>query len=239
MRFNPQKHRLPMFPHSGILLADKPTDWTSHDLVNYVRVRFNVPKVGHCGTLDPAATGLLVLLLGHATKLSQGLSQADKTYAGTIRFGIETDSQDMAGEILAEHDWSALTPEVVRAEFGRFLGEQEQIPPMVSAKKQDGKRLYELARQGQTVVREPKPIVIHEVEVGEIRLPDADFTVRCSKGTYIRTLCFDIGRNLGCGAVLLALRRLASGDFQIRDAVTPDAMRDWTQDDLYRALQGF
>jgi tRNA pseudouridine55 synthase len=239
MRYNPKKHRLPIFPHSGILLTDKPRDWTSHDLVNYVRVRFNVPKVGHCGTLDPAATGLLVLLLGHATRLSQNLSQADKTYQGTIRFGIETDSQDMAGVVTAERDWSALTPESVRAEFAKFLGEQEQIPPMVSAKKQDGMRLYELARRGETVVREPRPITIHQIEVTDVRLPDADFIVRCSKGTYVRTLCFDIGSNLGCGAVLFNLRRLGSGDFDVRDAISPDAMRDWTQDDLYHSIRGF
>lgn len=239
MHFNPKRHHLPPFSHSGILLVDKPSEWTSHDVVNFARMRFNVPKVGHCGTLDPAATGLLVLVLGHATKLSQKLSQADKTYAGTIRLGLETDSQDLTGTVIAEGDWSALTPEQIRAEFAKFIGPQEQIPPMVSAKKQNGHRLYELARRGETVDREPKSIVIHQIEVGEVRLPDADFVLRCSKGTYVRTICADIGHRLGCGAVLHSLRRLGSGDFNLRDAVTVEAMREWSQDDLYRALQRF
>ena len=234
-----RKHRLPLFPHSGILLVDKPTDWTSHDVVNFVRNRFNVKKVGHCGTLDPAATGLLVLLLGKMTKKSQELSQSDKTYTGTILFGKETDSQDMEGEIIAEHDTSALTEEVIREEFAKFAGEQMQIPPMVSAVKKDGKKLYELAREGKVIEREPRPVTIYSITVDNINIPYADFEVSCSKGTYVRTLCHDIGKNLGCGGALYKLRRTLSGEFTVEDAHNIEEMKNWTQDDLLRGLYGY
>lgn len=239
MKYNPEKHRLPVFPHSGILLVDKPPEWTSHDVVNFVRVRFNVPKVGHCGTLDPAATGLLVVVLGHATKISRLLSDSDKTYEGTVLFGIETDSQDMEGEITAGNDCSSLTPEIIEKEFAKFVGEQEQIPPMISAVKKDGKPLYKLARKGKTVQREPKKITIHSLELKKIYLPYADFVVSCSKGTYVRTLCSDVGKNLGCGAILCSLRRTKSGNFKLKDAVNIETMKTWNQDKLYHNLLGF
>jgi len=233
------KNKTEPFIHSGIVLVDKPKDWTSHDVVNFIRGKFNVKKVGHCGTLDPAATGLLVIVLGHATKMSQQLSGSDKTYEATILFGKETDSQDMDGAITSEKDCSFLTEEMVRNEFAKFAGEMEQIPPMVSAIKIDGKRLYELAREGKEVEREAKKITIHSMDVKKVHLPYTDFVMKCSKGTYVRTICYDIGKNLGCGAVLFSLRRSVSGDFNVEKAVGVETMRSWTQEDLYRAIVEF
>ena len=236
MRYNPKKHHLPPFKPSGVLLVDKPSDWTSFDVVNFVRGRFNIPKVGHCGTLDPAATGLLVIVLGRFTKLSQHFSGEDKIYDARIQFGIETDSQDLDGEVTAEHDWSGLDDEQVKTTIMSFVGEQEQIPPMVSAKKKDGKRLYELARQGIVVERDPVEINISSIDLASIELPLADFSVKCSKGTYIRTLCYDIGKQLGCGAVLNKLRRTGSGELRIEDAVTIEQLKEWDQPELDKHL---
>ncbi len=234
-----KNNRMEPFPHSGIVLVDKPKDWTSHDVVNFIRGRFNVKKVGHCGTLDPAATGLLVIVLGHATKMSQQLSGSDKTYEATILFGKETDSQDMDGQVVSEKDCSFLTEEMIRAEFAKFAGEMEQIPPMVSAQKIDGKRLYELARAGKEVEREAKKITIHSMDVRKIYLPYTDFVLKCSKGTYVRTICYDIGKALGCGAVLFNLRRTVSGEFNVANAVGVETMRSWSQEDLFRAIVEF
>ena len=231
-------HVLPPFQHSGILLVDKPTEWTSHDVVNFIRGRFNIKKVGHCGTLDPAATGLLVILLGKFTKQSETLSKSDKTYEGTILFGIETDSQDMEGNVVAEKDTSKLTDDIVREEFAKFAGKQEQIPPMFSAVKKDGKKLYELAREGKVVQRDPREITINSIAVKKCSLPKADFEVACSKGTYVRTLCHDIGQNLSCGATLCALRRTVSGDFSIENAHTIENIKEWDQEKLLYSLVG-
>lgn len=239
MRKRENKHRLPAFQHSGILLVDKPADWTSHDVVNFIRNRFNVKKVGHCGTLDPSATGLLVIVLGKCTKQSEALSKSDKSYEGTILFGVETDSQDMEGKVVAKKDTSALTEERVREEFANFEGEQEQIPPMFSAVKKDGKKLYDLAREGKKVKREPKQIIIHSIKVNKIDLPKADFSVSCSKGTYVRTLCHDIGQNLGCGGTLFRLRRTSSGDFSVNNAYQIEDIKQWDQETLMRSFVGF
>lgn len=232
MRHRPDKHRLPPFERSGVLLVDKPKDWTSHDVVAFVRARFNVPKAGHCGTLDPAATGLLVVVLGKFTKLSQKFSGEDKAYEGTILLGTETDSQDMDGNVVRTADWSSVDEAALRSAFASFVGEIEQIPPMVSAIKKDGERLYDLARQGIEVEREPKLITINSIDITRVELPCADFVVSCSKGTYIRTLCSDVGHKLGCGAVLNSLRRVRSGSFDLADAVTVDTMRTWGQPEL-------
>jgi tRNA pseudouridine55 synthase len=221
---------------SGVLLVDKPSDWTSHDVVNCVRRRFRFRKVGHCGTLDPAATGLLVLLLGRATKLSERLMNQDKVYAGTMRLGIETDSQDRDGQITATHDIAGLTEEDVRRAAQSFVGTLMQTPPMVSAVKKDGKPLYKLARKGQVVEREPRQIVIHNLTIGDVRMPDIDFEVSCGKGTYIRTLCADIGTALGCGAHLHSLRRLRSGSFSVDDAYTIDRIKSWEREQLMDAM---
>ena len=218
---------------AGVLLVNKPMDWTSHDVVKFVR-GFGVKKVGHCGTLDPAATGLLVLVLGKATRLTDLFSGQDKAYEGTMRLGVETSTEDSEGEIIAEKDWRGVTEEQVRALFKEFLGDQMQIPPMVSAKKQGGKTLYKLARQGIVVEREPRPITIHEFEVKKLALPDIDFAVKCTKGTYVRTLSADIGRRLGCGAYLKALCRTASGRFRLDSAFPLEEVRTWNRETLYQ-----
>ena len=232
-----QKPRRTPFMDSGILLVDKPKEWTSHDVVNYVRRAFKIKKVGHCGTLDPAATGLLVVVVGKATKLSQRLSGQDKTYETTMLLGTETDSMDMDGKITAQNDkWQNLAPEKVEAAIKKFIGSQMQIPPMVSAKKKDGKKLYELAREGKVVERDPVPITINSININEIAIPTADFTVSCTKGTYIRVLCSDIGDKLGCGAVLKGLRRTQSGIFDIKGAYTIEELRSWDQEMLSEKL---
>jgi len=239
MRHNPEKHRLPPFNKNGVLLVDKPAGWTSHDVVAFMRARFNAVKVGHCGTLDPAATGLLVIVFGRFTKLSQKFSGEDKVYSGTILLGTETDSQDMDGEVTRTADWHGVTEAQLRETFASFLGPVMQLPPMVSAVKKDGERLYKLARQGIEVEREAKEIIIHSISVDKVELPYADFTVKCSKGTYIRTLCADIGAKLGCGACLYRLNREMSGSFSLRDAVSLETVRTWTQEDLEDKLNDF
>lgn len=218
----------------GLLLIDKPQDWTSHDVVHCVRRRFNLDKTGHCGTLDPFATGLLVLLLGKATKCQDQLMGQDKTYTGTIRFGIETDSEDRTGNITTSSDTASLSEESIREASARFIGAQTQIPPMVSAIKVAGKPLYKLARQGKTIERAPRPIQIHSFDLQNIRLDqaEADFVVRCSKGTYIRTLAADLGRALGCGAHLQELRRLASGSLHVDQACSMDEVKAWELPEL-------
>ena len=185
MRNRPFKHRLPVYDRSGVLLINKCAGWTSHDVVAFIRSRFNVPKCGHCGTLDPSATGLLVVVLGKFTKLSQKFSGEDKCYEGTILLGTETDSQDMDGTVLRQNEWSHVTEEDLRSAFASFVGDIKQLPPMVSAVKVNGKRLYQMARQNVDVEREPKDITIHSIDLTRVELPYADFVVNCSKGTYI------------------------------------------------------
>ena len=232
MKYTPSRHRLPVCDLSGVLLVDKPREWTSFDVVNFVRSHFNVPKVGHCGTLDPAATGLLVLVLGTFTKASDRFSGADKSYRGSMRLGIETDSGDLDGEETARRDPSGITEERFREICDSFRGESLQTPPMVSAVKVGGKKLYELARKGIEIEREPRRITISRFTVDRWAPPEAEFTVSCSKGTYIRVLCSDIGRKLGCGAVLSSLRRIRSGRFSIDDAITVDALKTMDQNAL-------
>jgi len=239
MRYDPKRHRLPPFTASGILLVDKPQEWTSFDVVNFVRARFNVPKVGHCGTLDPAATGLLVLMLGKFTQLSQKFSGDDKIYEATLLLGKTTDTEDMDGVETSRCDTTGLTAEVIRQAVLSFRGPQMQVPPMVSAVKKDGKKLYELARQGVEVEREPREITIHELDITRLENPECDFTVRCSKGTYVRTLCADMGKKLGVGGVLKKLRRLRSGEFSIDDALTIDKLKTMEQPDLAILLREF
>ncbi len=221
---------------SGILLVDKPSEWTSHDVVNCVRHRFRIRKVGHCGTLDPIATGLLVLLLGRATKLSAQFMSQDKVYTGTMRLGVETDTEDRAGNVTAEAPVEPITEADIHAAAEAFRGEIMQVPPMVSAVKKDGKRLYKLARKGQVVEREPRPVTIHELTIDAIALPDVHFSLHCSKGTYVRTLCADIGRKLGCGAHMRDLRRTRSGSFRIEDASPMSEIKTWELAELREAM---
>lgn len=217
---------------SGIILIDKPEEWTSHDVVNCVRQRFAIGKVGHCGTLDPIATGLLVIVCGRATKLSSHLTTQDKIYSGALTLGIETHSEDRTGEVTATADASGVTETAVRAAFAKFVGPQQQVPPMVSAIKQGGKALYKLARKGQVVEREARSITIESLEITDIQLPHVSFKVHCSKGTYVRTLCADIGRELGCGAHMRDLRRLASGPFLIENAYSMDDIKAWEREEF-------
>ena len=232
MRYKPGKHRLPPFNGFGIMLVDKPILWTSFDVVNFVRNRFNVPKVGHCGTLDPAATGLLVLVLGKFTSYSEKLAGEDKCYEADMLLGVETSSGDIDGEVISRQDASHITEEQLRSALAGFIGEQLQTPPMVSAVKVDGKKLYDLARKGIEVERQAKPICIHQLDVTECDLPNCKFTLECSKGTYVRTLCSDAGKKLGVGAMLTNLRRTRSGKFNIKDALTIDQIKNFTQEDL-------
>lgn len=239
MRNNPNKHRLPPFDRSGILLVNKPAGWTSHDVVGFVRSRFNVPKAGHCGTLDPAATGLLVIVLGKFTKLSQKFSGENKVYEARIQLGTETDTQDLDGEVIRTSPTDGITEDMLCNAFAEFVGDILQVPPMVSAKKKDGERLYDLARKGVEVQRDPVPVTIHSIEVTNISLPYADFIVSCSKGTYVRTLCADIGAKLGCGACLHSLNRIRSGEFDLSDAHDVETMKTWEQPELEAAVTDF
>ena len=229
MRYNPKKHRLPECKACGILPVDKPATWTSFDVVNFVRSRFNVPKVGHCGTLDPAATGLLLLVLGKFTSLSGRLSGEDKQYTGTLTLGVETDSGDLDGKVISRSE-NLPEPESVTAAFASFRGKSMQLPPMYSAVKVGGKKLYELARQGVEIEREAREIEISKLDITRMALPDVDFIVDCSKGTYIRTLCTDIGQKLGCGGILSALRRTRCGKFSIDDAISLDELKNMDQE---------
>lgn len=213
---------------NGILLVDKTPDWTSHDVVNLVRRRFNLDKVGHCGTLDPMATGLLVILLGKATKLQDVLMGHDKTYVAELTLGVSTASQDATGETVATSEaWRDISEERLRDVLASFCGPQLQIPPMVSAIKHNGQPLYKMARRGEEIEREARPIVIHSLNVLGIDLPKIRFEVRCSKGTYIRTLCADIGDKLGCLGMMSALRRVCCGEFVVDGAATPEDIKTW------------
>ena len=205
-------------PFDGILLVDKPTEWTSHDVVAKIRNHFKFSKVGHGGTLDPLATGLLVLLIGKGTKLSDRIMGGDKTYEGTIHLGVTTHSQDRDGEVLGEKDASHITREQVEAAIQNYLGDIEQIPPMVSAIKKDGVPLYKLARKGKEIEREPRKIHIYSFEVTGFDNPFVQFRVKSTKGTYVRTLAHDLGNDLGTGASLHDLRRTASGPLGLEKA---------------------
>ena len=231
MRYNPKKHRLPECRAFGVLPVDKPATWTSFDVVNFVRSRFNVPKVGHCGTLDPAATGLLLLVLGKFTSLSGKLSGVDKQYTGSLMLGVETDSGDLDGKVVRRSETLPQEAEVKEV-FASFRGKSMQMPPMYSAVKVGGKKLYELARQGVEVEREAREINIPRLDITRIELPEVDFIVDCSKGTYVRTLATDIGSKLGCGGTLTALRRTRCGKFSIDDAVSMEALKAMDQEEF-------
>ncbi len=203
----------------GALLVDKPPGPTSHDVVDAIRRRFGIKKVGHCGTLDPNATGLLIIVLGRGTKLSERLMGDDKVYEGTIKFGETTTSHDSDGEITATRPVPPLSLELLNTEAARFIGDQMQMPPMVSAIKIDGVPLYKLARKGIEVEREARLVHIYNYRFTTCTPPLAEFCVACTKGTYIRSLASDLGEKLGCGAHLTALRRTASGRFDVVDAL--------------------
>ena len=205
---------------SGFLVVDKPGGRTSHDLVDYARARFGTRRVGHLGTLDPQATGVLPLAVRDAPKLVPFLPTMQKVYVGTVRFGSETDTLDAQGKVLRKFEGDLPTEEEVRGALEGFVGEIEQIPPMFSAVKKDGVPLHRLARRGEEVERDPKRVTIERLELMQFESPDAEISVLCGPGTYVRTLAADVGERLGCGAHLRSLRRLQSGPFQITQALT-------------------
>lgn len=209
----------------GILLVDKPQGMTSHDVVDALRKAAGIRRIGHTGTLDPRATGLLVMCLGQATRLSQFLSGLDKTYEGAMRLGITTASHDLDGAVLRDADIDpGISLETIQEVCNDFVGDIQQVPPMVSAIKIGGKRLYKLARAGQEVERPARPVTVHEFTVTRWSPPDADVLVRCSSGAYVRTLCHDVGQRLGCGAALARLRRTRVGNYDIGDAAALEAL---------------
>jgi tRNA pseudouridine55 synthase len=223
----------------GALLIDKPSGPTSHDIVHALRRQFGLKKVGHAGTLDPAATGLLILLLGRGTKLSERLMSDDKVYAGKIKFGETTNSHDADGEIFSSLPVPPLTLEELNAAAEEFLGDQMQTPPMVSAVKQGGVPLYKLARKGLEVPREPRLIHIYSFRFSHYEEPLGDFRIACTKGTYVRTLAHELGQKLACGAHLHSLRRIASGKYDVADAVPFEDALKLTRSDLEKRVLPF
>lgn len=222
----------PTLSSSGLLAVDKPPGLTSHDVVALVRRRLRAPGAGHLGTLDPAATGLLLVAVGAATRCVALWQGGEKTYEASVRFGVVTDSQDLQGEVLARHDAIASEAEI-RAASLQFVGEIEQMPPMVSALKVGGERLHALARRGVTVERAPRRVRVSEWTWLEFALPEARIRVRCSGGTYVRTLAHDLGERLGCGAALAALRRLRSEPFDLTRSVTVPELQALEPDALW------
>ena len=209
----------------GVLLVDKAEGMTSHDVVALIRRKLEIRKVGHCGTLDPIATGLLLLTLGRGTKIQDLLMSEDKEYAGTLMLGVTTSTQDRQGEVIDERPVPPLGATEIRAAFEKFRGDFYQMPPMVSAIKHGGVPLYKLARQGKVVEREPRLVPVYRYAVDRIALPEIDFNVVCSKGFYVRTYVHDIGDELGCGGHLKSLRRVKSGRFDVDQAITVDKIR--------------
>jgi len=198
---------------------------TSHDVVALVRRKLEIKKVGHCGTLDPIATGLLLLTLGRGTKIQDLLMSEDKEYAGTLTLGTSTTTQDREGAVVEEHPVPLFSEKEVRAAFDKFRGDFYQMPPMVSAIKHRGVPLYKLAREGKIVEREPRLVHVYRYSIDRIALPEINFSVLCSKGFYVRTYAHDIGQALGCGAHLKSLRRLKSGRFDVAQAITVEEIK--------------
>ena len=203
---------------NGIIIIDKPQKWTSNDVVSRLRRVFNTRRIGHGGTLDPMATGVLPVFVGRATRGVEFFEHAEKTYETVLRFGITTDTEDTTGKILTEQEVH-LTREDVEGVLPNFRGDILQVPPMYSALKVNGQKLYDLARKGREVERQPRPITIHELTLLDFFRNEAKLRVRCSKGTYIRTLCKDIGEALGCGGCMAQLRRVQAGEYTLEGSV--------------------
>lgn len=220
----------------GILIVDKPLGLTSHDVVGAVRRAARMKKVGHAGTLDPLATGVLVLALGKATRTLEYLTAHDKIYDATVRLGEATDTYDAEGATTARHDGPLPTRDKVEAVLDGFRGEIEQVPPAFSAIKQGGEALYEKARRGEVVEVAPRPVAIYHLDVTDWQPPDVALRVHCSKGTYIRSLAHDLGQVLGVGGHLTALRRVASGSFALAQAHSLEAIRAATVDEIEALL---
>ncbi len=223
-------------PCDGVLLIDKPPGPTSHDVVDRIRRHFRLRKVGHGGTLDPQATGLLVILIGRATRLSSLIMGADKVYEGVMTFGVITDSHDGDGTVLEERDPAGLNRDTLVEAMRRFQGDRMQTPPMVSAVKKDGVPLYKHARKGREVERAARLIHVYEFRMLDFAPPCVAFRLRCTKGAYVRSLCHELGMQMGCGAHLSQLRRTQSGDLIVENAVTMDRLLNGDLSDLTRRL---
>lgn len=223
----------------GALLIDKPAGPTSHDVVDIIRRNFGIKKVGHCGTLDPAATGLLIIVLGKGTKLSEKLMADDKVYEGSMKFGVSTSSYDADGEVVATAPVPPLTVEQLNEAAKTFVGDHLQTPPMVSAVKIDGVPLYKLARKGVEVERKPRLIHIYTYKFTSYTEPVGVFRVACTKGTYVRSLAHDLGQKIGCGAHLSTLRRLVSGKFDVADAIAMEELCNLPKSELEKRVIPF
>ncbi len=222
---------------SGVLLVDKPSGLTSHDVVNRVRRAFGIRRVGHTGTLDPMATGLIVVLVGRAAKAAEYIVCHRKRYEAVLRLGLTTDTEDITGKTLTEHAGALPTPERVKEVCGHFRGEIMQVPPMYSALKVGGRKLVDIVRSGGEVERQPRSITIYGLDCEPSGSPsDYRLSVDCSAGTYIRTLCADIGVGLGCGGVMAGLRRVSVGNFDVSEALSPVAFDSMTRAELEARL---
>ncbi len=220
----------------GVLLVDKAAGMTSHDVVALARRQIGTKKIGHCGTLDPIATGLLLLTVGRGTKVQDLLMSEDKEYVGTFVLGVTTDTQDREGQIIQQRPVPQLDENQIRVAFEKFRGDFYQLPPMVSAKKHGGVPLYKLAREGKVVEREPRLVHVYRYTIDRIALPEIDFTVLCSKGFYVRTYAHDIGEVLGCGAHLKSLRRTKSGRFDVANAITVDEIKNAMPEQILKRM---
>jgi tRNA pseudouridine55 synthase len=223
----------------GALLIDKPPGPTSHDVVDAVRRQFGIKKVGHCGTLDPNASGLLIIVLGRGTKLSEKLMSDDKVYEGTIKFGEATDSYDADGEMVSSLPVPPLTVDQLNEAAAPFIGDLMQMPPMVSAVKKGGVPLYKLARKGIEVEREPRLIHVYTFRFADYHEPLGSFRLACTKGTYVRSIAHELGQQLGCGAHLATLRRVTSGKFEVADAKPLDDVLRLSARDLEKLVIPF
>ncbi len=220
----------------GVLLIDKAEGMTSHDVVELVRRKLRIQKVGHCGTLDPIATGLLLITVGRGTKVQDLLMSEDKEYTGRFVLGVTTDTQDRQGQVIQQRPVPALDEASIRAAFEKFRGDFYQLPPMVSAKKHGGVPLYKLARQGKVVEREPRIVHVYRYSIDRVALPEIDFSVLCSKGFYVRTYVHDIGEALGCGAYLKCLRRTKSGRFDVAGAMTVEQLKNASREEVLERM---
>jgi len=226
-------------PLDGAIVIDKPAGPTSHDVVDAIRRRFGIKKVGHCGTLDPNATGLLVIVLGRGTKLSERLMSDDKVYEGAIKFGESTDSYDSDGELTGSLPVPPLTVDELNELAASFIGDQMQIPPMVSAVKKQGVPLYKLARKGVEVEREPRLIHVYSFRFTGYEEPLGRFRLACTKGTYVRSIAHDLGQKIGCGAHLKDLRRLSSCKFEITQGIPLADVLELTPSELEKRVIPF
>jgi tRNA pseudouridine55 synthase len=226
-------------PFDGAVLIDKPAGPTSHDVVDALRRTFRLEKVGHCGTLDPNATGLLIIVLGKGTKLSEKLMSDDKVYEGAVKFGETTDSYDAAGELVSSLPVPPITLEELNTTAGGFQGDVMQMPPMVSAVKIKGVPLYKMARKGIEVERKARLIHIYSFRFSSYTEPFGQFRIACTKGTYVRSLAHEMGQKIGCGAHLATLRRVVSGKFDVKDAIPFEDALKLSSSDLQKRVLPF